>query len=175
MNDSGVFFIFSSCYALNMKAMKRIINLQENNLLPPDTPLNDKELTGSFAIINLAIQDPKNKTMESETYGKIGLNINNYENEDDVISSHGVVVAPKKSSTGDLEKKIKITKSHNTGQKYVVFGTPVKPQTKNILEPTLKKGPTPTKKTFIVDKRKKPTKTRVIVGKSSGYNKLYDF
>jgi len=73
-----VFFIFCSCYSLDRKAMERIIGAQEQRLLPPDTPLNDKGLTGSFAIVNLAIQDPKLKTRKNEGYDKIGLDTHPY-------------------------------------------------------------------------------------------------
>ena len=78
MRASGVFFIFCSCYSLNRRAMERIIGAQEQRLLPPDTPLNDKGLTGSFAIVNLAIQDPKLKTRKNEGYDKIGLDTHPY-------------------------------------------------------------------------------------------------
>lgn len=78
MAASKVFFIFCSCYSLDRKAMERIIGAQEQRLLPPDTPLNDKELTGSFAIVNLAIQDPKLKTRKNEGYDKIGLDTHPY-------------------------------------------------------------------------------------------------
>ena len=63
-NMLGIFFIFASCYSLNRNGMKHIIDCQEKSLLPPDTPFNDPEIIGSFAITNLAIQDPKLKSSD---------------------------------------------------------------------------------------------------------------
>lgn len=175
MNESGVFFIFCSCYSLNRKAMEHIIEAHEKNLLPPDTPLNDKTLTGSFAIINLAIQDPKLKTRKSETYDKIGLDTVVYGSVTDneaVPKSNDKPVAPEK--TKPVIKQ--------GGPKKIVFRVPPKPQMKRRIEPNISKNRIQEKRT---EKRTKPTVTRtippkkitrsrVIPGKAASFNKLYD-
>lgn len=175
MNESGVFFIFCSCYSLNRKAMEHIIAAHEKSLLPPDTPLNDKTLTGSFAIINLAIQDPKLKTRKSEAYTKIGLDTVVYGSVTDneaVPKSNDKPVAPEK--TKPVIKQ--------GGPKKIVFRVPPKPQMKRRIEPNISKNRIQEKRT---EKRTKPTVTRtippkkitrsrVIPGKAASFNKLYD-
>lgn len=161
MNESGVFFIFCSCYALNRNAMEHIIAAHEKSLLPPDTPLNDKNLTGSFAIINLAIQDPSMKTRKVETYDKIGLNTAIY----GPVSEHERVV------------KNEVAKPAQTKPKQV-YRSPQKIQLKRRIEPEPPKQkvqtkPVITKHAAVPDKRK-TVKTRTIFGKASSYNKLYD-
>lgn len=180
MNDSGVFFIFCSCYALNRNAMKRIIDAHESSLLPPDTPLNDKSLTGSFAVINLAIQDPKLKTRKAETYDKIGLDTSKYFASDIKFS------APEKpAGKPELPKKA-AEKHHVEVPGKVAFKTKPLPPSKRRFEPApvpkapplkpMPKSDRPlaTKKAILVDKKRTSPHTRVIHGKSSGFNKLYD-
>ena len=180
MNESGVFFIFCSCYSLNRTAMEHIIQAHEKGLLPPDTPLNDKTLTGSFAVINLAIQDPKLKTRKVENYDKIGLNTSVY--------GPAEVKEIENKPAQQPQKKIVVNTSKPKEVSKVVFKTPVKPQIKKRLGPTPPpqqpkppaKRPLPsstkplTSKRAIVLDRKKITHSRVIVAKSSGFNKLYD-
>ena len=188
MNDSGVFFIFCSCYALSRKAMKHIIDAHEKNLLPPDTPLNDKTLTGSFAIINLAIQDPKLKTRKSETYDKIGLNTGVYgpvSDEEKVIKNDSKpeqVAKPQLSQQVKPKPVIKPKVQKQDNSKKVVFRVPTKPQLKKKIEVDTSKKPTQEKQVVkhakpVVTRMvnpKKPTHSRIIVGKTSGFNKLYD-
>lgn len=162
MNESGLFFIFCSCYGLNRNAMKQIIEEQEKNLLPPDTPLNDKKLTGSFAIINLAIQDPELKTRKVEDYNKIGLNTTLYgpvkESERTVKATIKQVVA-KPNSTHKIEQ--------NTRHK-VSIKVPIKHHEKtNMPKPESSKKP-------VVRNRNKMHRIRVISAKATGFNKLYD-
>ena len=177
MNDSGVFFIFCSCYSLNRKAMKQIIDTQEQSLQPPDTPLNGKTLTGSFALINIAIQDPSMKTREVESYSKIDLDVSVYGAEEKAKTNPAAPVSqpPAKS----LEKKIRETggdsqaaSADNKKPKQVVFRMPTTPQSKRRIEPTPKPA-SQTKRPIVLDKRKR-THTRILVGKSVGYNKLYE-
>lgn len=152
MNASGVFFIFCSCYVLNRKAMKRIIELHEKGLLPPDTPLNDKSLTGSFAITNVAIQDPKMKTRKAETYDKIGLDTSKYGPVETIVMAPvkpEVVKTPNKTTTATTSS-----------------GPFKKPQPKPQPIPTLKRD-------LIPDKRK-TMKIRIVNAKAYGHNKLYD-
>ena len=186
MNDSGVFFIFCSCYVLNRTAMKHIIDSHEKGLLPPDTPFNDKSLTGSFAIINLAIQDPKLKTRKIESYDKIGLNTTVY---GPIAEEERVVKNPQKPAQD--KPKPKITSSASKTKNTVKSSVPkpqfrsnpnlhekrkieVVPVIKTAAKKTNKKtsGPVISKRAIIPDKR--TTKTRVIQAKSSGYNRLYD-
>jgi GR25 family glycosyltransferase involved in LPS biosynthesis len=188
MNESGVFFIFCSCYSLNRKAMKHIIDAHEKNLLPPDTPLNDKTLTGSFAIINLAIQDPKLKTRKSETYDKIGLNTVVYgpvSEEERVVNSDTKHKPTEKTRPAQPTKPkpvIKPKAPKKDDHKKVVFRVPTRPQIKKRIEPDSSKKTVQKKQTENTQKpivtrpilQKKATRSRVIVAKSSGYNKLYD-
>ena len=174
MNDSGVFFIFCSCYALNRKAMEHIIDAHEKNLLPPDTPFNDKSLSGSFAIINLAIQDPKLKTRKTESYDRIGLNTGVY----------GAIDEERKVVKKEAPKPVKPKPAPPPVQiKNVAKKTVPKPQfkpnpalhTKKRIEavPIVKpKEQNKPKRAILPDK--KITKTRIISAKSTGYNKLYD-
>ena len=154
MNASEVFFIFCSCYVLNRKAMKRIIELHEKGLLPPDTPLNDKSLTGSFAITNVAIQDPKMKARKAETYDKIGLDTSKYGPEETIVAASAkpeVVKTPTKAKTTTATTS---------------SGPFKKPQPKPQPIPTVKRDPVP-------DKRK-TMKIRIVHAKAYGHNKLYD-
>ena len=167
MNDSGVFFIFCSCYSLNRKAMEHIIHEHEKNLLPPDTPFNDKSLKGSFAIINLAIQDPKLKTRKAETYDKIGLNTGVY---GPVTDAERTVKRPSQA-----KPEIK-TPQKQKDVDNAVFRVPTKPQIKKKIEPSaVKRQPKPvvTKHPEFLDK-KKVTRTRIISAKPAAFNKLYD-
>lgn len=170
MNNSGVFFIFTSCYSLNRKAMKRIIDVQENKLLPADTPLNDKELTGSFALINMAIREPDLNTRQNETYDRIRLDISKYGYE-------AVVVKP-------VEETQKPVVNHRTTS---VIRKTVKPKNKElrpkIITTKLKKSlgiekpEIETKKLSVTNEKKPEQKkivTRRIHTKASGHNKLYD-
>ena len=162
MNDSGVFFIFSSCYSLTRNAMEHIIATQEKNLLPPDTPLNDKALTGSFAVINLVIQDPKLKTGKSETYGKIGLNTDVY----------GPVSEPQPPQQVKPKPVIKSKTQKQDKSKKVIFMGTAKPHLKNKIEVDAGKKPTQDKQ---VIKHAKPIVRRMIKPKkTTGFNKLYD-
>jgi hypothetical protein len=151
--------------------MKQIIATQEKNLLPPDTPLNDKTLTGSFAVINLAIQDPNMKTREVESYSKIGLDVSVYGAEEKTETAPKPAAPVSQPPAKGLEKKIRETSgasqaapTDNKKPKQVIFRMPLKPTVKKRIEPA---------RPFIPDKRK-TTKTRVIAAKSSGYNKLYE-
>ena len=170
MNDSGVFFIFCSCYSLNRKAMERIINLHEEKLLPPDTPFNDKKITGSFAIENLAIQDPSLKTRKVETYDKIWLDTSKYGMDEKCAENKPVVEKtnkPQQPQAKPVKKPVVVRTNFKTNSKL---------QEKRRIEPT------PTIKVFshkqkknhitLVDKRQK--KTQVVYTKTASYNKLYD-
>jgi GR25 family glycosyltransferase involved in LPS biosynthesis len=187
MNDSGVFFIFCSCYALNRKAMKHIIDAHESSLLPPDTPFNDKSLSGSFAIINLAIQDPKLKTRKTESYDRIGLNTGVYgtiDEDEKVAKKETQPVKPQKKAVVKLAPvQIKAThpktvvrpqfKSNpNLHKKRKIEAVPIN---KAPLKKPLPKSKTPlvTQRATLEDK-KKTTHIRTISAKASGYNKLYD-
>ena len=192
MNDSGVFFIFCSCYSVNRNAMKRIIELHEQQLLPPDTPLNDKSLTGSFAIINLAIQDPDLKTRKVESYDKIDLNVDIYgtetknskEEPTKIPTSHTgmpkIVPKPRKASVPGSEKKINTPPKTTNGNKKVVVKTKPKVTTREGIaknkEILLHERPKKSAKPIVTRKiqSNKKTKTRTIFAKSSGFNKLYD-
>lgn len=182
MNDSGVFFIFCSCYSLNRTAMQHIIKAQEKSLLPPDTPLNDKTLTGSFAIINLAIQDPKLKSRKNESYDKIGLDMNLYvgNEKDNKIEETNLKTAEPK-----IQQKTVINKTIQKKQPVkTVFRVPTRPQIKKKIEPTppkrkeqsqaskLKK-PIVTRKQVVLSKKRNVYR-RVVPAKASGFNKLYD-
>ena len=172
IKDSGVFFIFSSCYSVNRKAMKRIIELYENSLLPSDTPLNDKELSGSFAINNLAIQDPKFKTRKNETYDNIGLDVNAYNT---IKTNPEMQVIPKQlPPAAVLGKKNKDSQTSNTKPHQVVFKMPTKPQEKKKIEPAPVTKTQPATQKTALPKKKQATHTRTINGKMSGFNKLYD-
>ena len=162
MNDSGVFFIFSSCYSLTRNAMEHIIATQEKNLLPPDMSLNDKALTGSFAVINLAVQDPKLKTGKSETYGNIGLNTDVY----------GPVSEPQPPQQVKPKPVIKSKTQKQDKLKKVIFMGTAKPHLKNKIEVDADKKPTQDKQ---VIKHAKPIVRRMIKPKkTTGFNKLYD-
>lgn len=154
MNASEVFFIFCSCYVLNRKAMKRIIELHEKGLLPPDTPLNDKSLTGSFAITNVAIQDPKMKTRKAETYDKIGLDTSKYGPVETIVAA-------------SVKPKPEVVKTPNKATTVPTLPEPVKkPQPRPQPAPVIKRDPVP-------DKRK-TMKIRIVHAKVYGNNKLYD-
>lgn len=180
INESGVFFIFCSCYALNRKGMEHIIKAHEAGLLPPDTPFNSKEITGSFAIENLAIQDPKLKTRRVETYDKIGLDTSKYFANDIKFS------APAKPAGKPEPPKKALEKPRVEAPGKVVFRTKPMPPSKRRLEPApvpkapplkpIPKSDRPlvTQRAILVDKKKTSPQTRVIRGKSSGFNKLYD-
>jgi len=172
MNESGVFFIFCSCYSLNRKAMEHIIEAHEKNLLPPDTPLNDKTLTGSFAIINLAIQDPKLKTRKSETYDKIGLNTVVY---GPVSDEERVVKSDPKPKLTEKTKPAKPAKPKEMFKPKPLFVRGKQLETTPIIKTSKKNKQTinQVKREFLVDKRKS-IHPRRIYAKTSGYNKLYD-
>ena len=180
MNDSGVFFIFCSCYSLNRKAMKQIIDTQEQSLQPPDTPLNDKTLTGSFALINIAIQDPSMKTREVESYSKIDLDVSVYGVEEKAKTNPKPAAPVSQPPAKGLEKKSGGADNKKPNQ--VMFKMPTKPQVKKKIEPTSQSKrrieptskPTSQKKRPIVLDKRKRTHTRILVGKSVGYNKLYE-
>ena len=198
MNDSGVFFVFCSCYALNREGMRKIIDIQEKSLMPPDTPLNDKSLTGSFAIINLAIQDQKLKTRKNETYDKIGLHTNVYGGEEVFDWEENMVTKPvaeektkivQKISQPSFKKKLQTNSGQNVkavskGKNNVTFVVPAKPKPIRKIEPVQKVMPKKPigkpnsslikKRVIMVGKKKVPTKTRIISGKNSDFNKLYD-
>lgn len=162
MNESEVFFIFSSCYSLTRNAMERIIATQEKNLLPPDAPLNDKTLTGSFAVINLAIQDPKLKTGKSETYGNIGVNTDVY----------GPVSEPQPPQQVKPKPIIKSKTQKQDKPKKVIFMGSTKPHLKNKIEVDTSKKLAQDKQ---VIKHAKPIVRRMIKPKkTTGFNKLYD-
>ena len=145
MKDCGVFFIFSSCYALNRKAMERILKIQEEKLVPSDTVLNDRELSGSFAITNVAIRDQKAHRNNSESYARLHLDTSNYG-------------TPVKAVSFPDKKWVKSTSRTTTGKKMI---EPRKPL--NMTKPAVKP--------FLPDKSKR---TRTIFAKTTGHNKLYD-
>ena len=174
MNDSGIFYIFCSCYSLNRKAMKRIISLQENMFLPSDTPLNDKTLTGSFAIENVAIQDPKTKIRKVESYDRISLNTTKYGCEnviEEVKPKLEAEIKPEQTVAKQPMKVKQIPKAVAITKKEPVKIAPSKTVNKTVRF----KPVTPAKKdiTFEV-KKNKPVKTRTIQAKVAGHNKLYD-
>lgn len=182
MNDSGVFFIFCSCYAVNRAAMERIIKLHEEKLLPPDTPFNDKKITGSFAVINLAIQDPKLKTRKVETYDKIGLDTSVYGQEEEkkeipsVKPQKTAVAKPVpvqiKATYPKTDVKPQFKSNPNLHKKRKIEAVPIN---KAPLQKPLPKSKSPlvTQRATLADK-KKTTHIRTIFAKASGYNKLYD-
>lgn len=149
--------------------MERIIKLHEEKLLPPDTPLNDKQITGSFAITNVAIQDPKLKTRKVETYDKIGLDTRVY----------GVVepekpkpVQPMKPVVKQPEKKIPIVK--RAAQPTKVKAVQAPPKKKEPIKPqTSSQVKRPVNKRLIPDKAIR-TRSRIIQPSVVGHNKLYD-
>jgi hypothetical protein len=157
MNESDVFFIFCSCYSLNRKAMKHIIETHENGLQAPDTPFNDKELTGSFAIVNLAIQDPKLKTRKVEAYAKIGLNTEQYA-KCKINTNSRPTPKPKEM----FRPKPLFVRGRQLETAPVIKTSKKNQQTTNQV-----------KREFLVDKRKS-IHPRRIYAKTSGYNKLYD-
>ena len=156
MGASNVFFIFTSCYALNRKAMERIIKLQEEKLLPADTPLNDKELTGSFAITNLAIQN-------TENYNVIGLDSSKYNLEAKQPEKPKRVIVPAaRIGTSPINKTIKRPEPGFVPKKEVA-----KPRTlEQVKRPVSKKAVLPDKKIPNVLTRRIPAR---------GTNKLYEF
>ena len=188
MPDSDIimlFFIFCSCYSLNRTGMEHIIAAQEKNLLPPDTPLNDKTLTGSFAIINLAIQDPALKTRKDETYNKIGLDTGLYTEED----KNNVIVASAVKKPLEIKPPqkhiMKPPQIKHKDSSSVVFRMPTKPQVKKKIEAVPAHKPETEKVTIVASKpivtrsqtilkKKKIAHTRVITAKASGFNRLYD-
>ena len=182
MAESGVFFIFSSCYSLNRYAMERIIKEHEKRLLPSDTPLNNKELTGSFAITNLAIQDPKLKTRKGETYDKIGLDTSVYGPEEEkketqpAKSQKATVVKPAptqiKATQPKTVVKPQFKSNPNLHKKKKIEAVPIN---KAPLQKPLPKSKSPlvTQGATLTDK-KKTTHIRTIFAKASGYNRLYD-
>ena len=186
IQESGVFFIFCSCYSVNRNAMELIIKENESKLLPPDTSFNNKSITGSFAIINLAIQDPKLKTRKTETYDRIGLNTAIYgpvEEEERTVKKEEKpkpVVTPKPKPKPPVQIKA-VTKKEpmkplfrsnpNLHKKRKIEAVPV---SNALIEKPAKKssGPVITKRAILPDKR--TTRSRTIHAKVSGYNKLYD-
>ena len=183
IGNSGVFFIFCSCYALNRKAMKHIIDLHEENLLPPDTPLNDKSLVGSFAVTNLAIQDPALKTRKVEGYDRIGLDTSKYNLDTTEKSSVLSVIQPIQPK--QVPKPAQKPEPPKKKEQKVLFRAPAKVQTKQKFEkaPILKKQEKKQNskpKTMVVKKReilpdeRKTVHPKRIYAKVSGYNKLYD-
>lgn len=180
IKESGVFFIFCSCYSLDRVGMEHIIKAHENSLLPPDTPFNDKEITGSFAIVNLAIQDPKLKTRKVETYSKISLDTSKYGTPDSTVSGQRPVQLVAKNISAVTQIKIKRDKKV-TG---VQFRTKPNIHAKQKIEvvslsnklvekPAQKStGPAFSKRVVLPDKR--TTRTRTIHAKAASYNKLYD-
>ena len=154
MKRSGVFFIFPTCYALNRNAMARIIELQEKGLIPADTPLNDKELTGSFAIENLAIRDDKLK--EAESYVKIGLDTGKYGPE-----------KPVEKPTAPAPKTVVKTIAQPAKVRPVVkpvANKPMKPEPEKKVEP---------KRAAVPDKAIRGHK-KTVFPKMVGHNSLYD-
>lgn len=170
INESGVFFIFCSCYSLNRKAMEHIINTYEKTLIPPDTPLNDKTLTGSFAIINLAIQDPTLKTRKAETYDKIGLNTGIYGPVSEEERAIKEIPKPKQSQPARPRPVIKPSSQKTDNLKNVGFRIQTRPQLKRKIEADARKPQVIPRQIL----QKKPVRTRIISAKATGFNKLYD-
>ena len=172
IQESGVFFIFCSCYSVNRKAMELIIKENENGLLPPDTSFNNKSITGSFAIINLAIQDPKMKTRKTETYDKIGLNTVVY---GPVSDEERVVKSDPKSKLSEKTKPSQPAKPKEMFKPKPLFVRGRQSETAPVIKTPKKNLQTTNqeKKEILVDKRKSIHPRRIYV-KTSGYNKLYD-
>ena len=173
----GIFFIFASCYALNRYGMEHIIEKQEESLLPPDTPFNDKEITGSFAVVNLAIQDPELKDKKNESYDKIGLDVKKYGSEKEVEA-----VETKKPETAKPKPATTKTITGRTLERPPKTIRPKKTENTKILathKPTSKpKVKEPIK---ILERRKKfnfdkatHVHTRTLYAEKKGHNKLYD-
>ena len=168
MNDSGVFFIFCSCYSLNRKAMQHIIETQEKKLLPPDTPLNDKEITGSFAIDNVAIQDPKFKIRTVESYDRISLDTTKYGQSDKITDTQNIVRQIRVPEQKPQQKAIKkqpvqqLKKPENSVKKQSVI------HKQQIDATRIHKN-----NTFVSDKAKRVVK-RTLSAKAFGSNKLYE-
>ena len=135
------------------KAMKKIIELQEGNLLPADTPLNDKTLSGSFAIENVAIKNPKLNVNPSEDYGKIGLDISKY--------SEDVADLQKKAGLANPARKVRNTGRVTSPRRIQISSARA---THDKMEP---------RRIILPDKAKRVVTRRLPV-KVSGHNKLYD-
>ena len=161
-NVGDIFFIFASCYALNRNGMQHIIERQEEKLLPPDTPFNDSGITASFAVVNLAIQDPKLKTRKIESYSKIGLDTSTYgpTNTNELELLNKETGSPSASSTDKTTISKKIIKTSPLAKPLK------KPKTKNQIN-----KPVVTKKIKVLDKAKH---TRRLYTATENHNKLYD-
>lgn len=167
-NMDGIFFIFCSCYALTRTGMEHIIKRQEEKLLPPDTPFNDPGINGSFAVVNLAIQDPKFKTRKVETYDKISLDTTMYGPENTEVA----LVTKPKAVEKQTEKKV-TGRTISQPSKIRVISVP--PKKKETVKPrTLDQVRRITsKKTLLPDKAIR-TRSRTIQPNAVGHNKLYD-
>ena len=175
-----IFFIFTSCYSLNRNGMRHIIEQQEKSLLPPDTPFNDTEITGSFAVLNLAIQDPKLKNIEKESYKKIGLDLTMY-NCDDVKEETEKQV--KKQIISVRRKPVSSIRSFRMSHKNILERKPVRYEvirTPSKIYENKQEISVPVEEKTKVHESAKPMKTRKIVhtrivhGRSKTFNKLYD-
>jgi hypothetical protein len=156
---NGIIFIFCSCYALNRKAMQRIIAMQEDMLLPADTPINDNELTGSFAIVNVAIKDGKFIKNKNEAYDRIGLDTSNYMCYEVPKTASIVVARNNKLKAGPGPVKVVSVPE----KKKIV----VKTKSADIVKRPATKKPS-------LSEKVKRIHTRTIYGHTSGHNKLYD-
>ena len=149
-NNDNLFFIFASCYVLNRNGMSHIIERQEKELLPPDTPFNDTAITTYFAVTNLAIQDPKLMEVKTESYDKIGLDTTKY---------GGAKMEPVKKTT-IVQKSAVGFKTKHSPISVVPKKVEVRPKVS-------------TKKT-VVEKAKHVHTRTIYAGPAKHYNKLYD-
>ena len=114
---NGIFFIFASCYVLNRKGMRHIIERQEESLLPPDTPFNDSDVITSFAIVNVAIRDPKLIERKVESYDKINLDTSKYGTDKPVVATKVV----QKAAVGPQPKAVPSAKKPEPKKKPTVI------------------------------------------------------
>ena len=148
--------------------MEHIIEVQEDHLLPTDTIFNDGTFTGSFAVVNLAIQDPKYHNLKVEGYDKIGLDVTQYGEkipEKVAETKEKVVIAKKivqKAVVGNNVKKA------TSKTKPIVKKEAIKPRvSEQIKRPTIKKN-------VIKLDKVKHVHTRTLYTTYKKSNKLYD-
>lgn len=173
-NMDGIFFIFASCYSLNRNGMKHIIEKNESSLLPPDTPFNDQEISGSFAIVNLAIQDPALKKRKIESYDKIWLDVSAYGGNEKESEPEPAQTIP----ASDKPKSTVTVKAVRKSNKKILINKPSKPVRYEVVKPVSRsitpKPKTPIQNKIIKQPRTKIVHTRIVHANSKNYNKLYD-
>lgn len=164
----NVFMIFASCYVLNRKGMKHMIDRYEKSLLPPDTPFNDSGITRMVAVTNLAIQDPNLKSRKNETYNRIKLDVNQYniDKTETVIQKPVKKIVPKASVPKPVKPKPVVVPAKKPVAKKPAPPKP-SPAKKVVARPKVK---TEIKRTSSGAPKKTVFHTRTIYG----HNKLYD-